>query len=397
MSRSSAPAPDTMPSEVPWREQLRRGSVDIVRPSDVPPEAIVKVLRVPPEAAGMRLDRFVSTQLRATSRSRSQRIIALGAYRPDGRRLRKNHRLAAEERVVLWRAPWDEQAPDLTLTTLHEDAHLLAIDKPPFVAVHPTARHHRTTVTMILEAQRPGEHLTLGHRIDRETSGVLLLARTRAADRALKAMLEAKSHVAAGTLASKRGARPTATVVKRYLAIAWGAPEWHMLRCERAIEPDADNRLRVKMRVAETGCGLPAITDIEVLERRVRTATGRRYCLLRCTLHTGRQHQIRVHLASLGMAVVGDKLYGPDERMLSRAADGTLGDDDMRLLELERHALHASELELPHPITGEPLCIRSELAPDLARFWAELAPDAGGASSAPTVRASAVGGTADPI
>ncbi|MCC6524634.1 MAG: RluA family pseudouridine synthase [Polyangiaceae bacterium] len=359
-------------NELPWREQLRRGDVEVVRPTEVPADAIVKLLRVPPESAGMRLDRFVQTQLRATSRSRSQRIIARGAYTPAGARLHKNHRLKAEERVAMWRAPWDELTPDIPLAYLYEDAHLLAIDKPPFVAVHPTARHHRSTVVMLLEAQRPGEHLTLGHRIDRETSGVLLLAKTRAADRALKAMLEAKSNESLG--GATRGALGPNGVVKRYLALAWGTPAWDELGCELPLEPDAGNPLRVKMRVAERGTGLPAVTWFETLGRRIDPTSGRRYALLRATLYTGRQHQIRVHLAALGLPIVGDKLYGPDERMLSRAADGALTADDLGALELDRHALHATALELDHPLTGERVTIGSPLPPDLATFWERLVP-----------------------
>src|SRR5689334_21408258 len=141
--------------------------VAVVRPDDVPEGSVVTVLRVPPEARGMRLDRFVQSQLKRTSRTRAQAIVARGAYAPDGRLLRGNDRVKSEQCILLWRAPWDEQAPDLELPILFEDEHLLAVDKPANVPVHPTARYHSSTVVKRLESAR-GERLMLAHRLDRE-------------------------------------------------------------------------------------------------------------------------------------------------------------------------------------------------------------------------------------
>jgi 23S rRNA pseudouridine1911/1915/1917 synthase len=327
----------------------------VIRPGEMSADAVMKILRVAPELAGMRLDRFVQTQLRRTSRSRTQRIVGLGAFTPEGARLKKNHRVHAEERVVLWREAWDEPLVGTELPIVYEDAQLVAINKPPHVAVHPTARHHRSTVTSLIAAQRPGEHLTLLHRLDRETSGVLLLARTRAADRAVKLQFEERKDV-----------------LKRYLAIAWGWPEWDRLTCELPLELDPTHITSVRMRVARPGEGLVAATTFETLERR-RGHGDRRYVMLRCTLHTGRQHQIRVHLASLGFAVVGDKLYGPDDALHRLAADGRLSEDDRARLELDRHALHAAELELDHPVDGRRVRIVAPLHADLAGFWDRLA------------------------
>lgn len=325
----------------------------IVRPGGLGPDAVMRVLRVPPELAGMRLDRFVQTQLRATSRTRTQRIVGLGAFTVAGAPLKKNHRVRAEERIALWREAWEEPHADVELPIVHEDPSLLAINKPPLVAVHPTARHNRSTVTSLLASQRPDDRLTLVHRIDRETSGVLLLARTRAADRAVKVQFEERKDV-----------------LKRYLAIAWGKPDWRRHTCELPLELDPTSKTRVKMRIAANGEGLPSATTFELLDERERA--GRHYSLFRCTLHTGRQHQIRLHLASMGMPIVGDKLYGPDETMHQRAADGTLTEDDLAKLELDRHALHAAELELDHPEDGRRLRIEAPLLPDMARFWEEL-------------------------
>ena len=334
-------------------ERFAARTEGVSRPTSLGADAVMRVLRVPPELAGMSLDRYVQTQLRSTSRTRTQRIVGLGAFSPEGVALKKNHRVRAEERIALWREAWDEAFTDVEIPVIFEDDALVAVNKPPHVAVHPTARHNRSTVTSLLAVQRPNDRLTLLHRIDRETSGVLLLARTRAADRAVKAQFEERKDV-----------------LKRYIAFAWGKPEWQRLTCELPMELDPTNPTRVKMRIAARGEGLEAGTTFELLENRRRGA--REYSLLRCTLHTGRQHQIRLHLNALGLAIVGDKLYGPDEALHRHAADNALSEEDLATLELGRHALHAAELELDHPTDGRRIRIEAPLLPDMAEFWENL-------------------------
>jgi 23S rRNA pseudouridine1911/1915/1917 synthase len=326
-----------------------------VRPEAVPEGSVVTVMRVPPESAGMRLDRFVQTQLKRTSRTRAQQIVAAGCYAPDARPLQGNDRVRAEQYILLWRPPWDEKAPDVEVPVIYEDDHLLAVNKPPGIPVHPTARYHASTVVKLLEAARPGDHLRLSHRIDRETSGALLLARTAEADRLVKRAFEERT-----------------SVDKHYLAITWGWPEDDGFRVELPLEIDPTNRLRVKMRIAAGGRGLAARTGCEVLGRRAHPGTGRRYALVRCHLETGRQHQIRLHLAAIGLPLVGDKLYGPDDGLFARGADGALTDEDRVVLELDRHALHAERLALDHPITGARLLIEAPLPADLLGFWEGL-------------------------
>jgi 23S rRNA pseudouridine1911/1915/1917 synthase len=322
------------------------------KPEDVPSEAVVTVLRVPPESAGMRLDLFVQTQLKRTSRTRTQAIIRRSAFDAEGKRLRANDRVFAEQRVLLWREPWDEVAVPTELPVIYEDDHLFAIAKPAGVPVHPTARYHRNTVVKLLALLRGGESFTLAHRLDRETSGVLLLAKTREADRNIKKQLEGR-----------------VGVEKQYVAIAWGAPKDDEMRVELPLELDEASRLRVRMRVAAPDRGLAAATRFRVLAR----AEGERpYSLLRCDLETGRQHQIRVHLAAIGCPVVGDKLYGPDPELFARGADQTLTDDDRTVLELDRHALHAHRMSFAHPITGAPLSIEAPLPADLVDFWTRV-------------------------
>lgn len=333
--------------------RIRRNEIDAVRPEGVPEDAVVTVFRVPPEAAGMRLDVFVQSQLKRTSRTRTQAIVKKSAFDPSGARLRCNDRVFAEQRILLWREPWDETPVPTDLPVIYEDEHFFAIAKPANVPVHPTARYHRNTVVKLLEAARPGQSFTLAHRLDRETSGVLLLAKTREADRAIKKMLEARE-----------------TVEKHYLAITWGAPVEDRFRVDLPLELDPEARLRVMMRVAKPGTGLSATTHFEVLGR--AEAKGKTYALVACRLETGRQHQIRVHLASIGCPIVGDKLYGPDPELFARGADGVLTDEDRELLELDRHALHAAVLAFDHPMTKERVRIEAPLPEDLAEFWKDV-------------------------
>lgn len=327
-------------------------------------DAILRVLRVPDEAAGARLDVFLAGQLRGTSRTRARAIAEKSAYSADGRRLAPSARLKGGDVVALWREPFEDDSEQPPLTTIYQDEHLLVIDKPPLVAVHPTARYHRHTVILRLAAERPGQFLALIHRLDRETSGLLLLARSLEAERAFKSMLEARS------LALGEESDDGPSFEKEYLAICRGAPDDGDV--ELPLELDPDNPLRVKMRVAAPGTGLSARTSVEVLALRAG------YALVRCGLHTGRQHQIRLHLAASGHPLVGDKLYGPDERLLARAADGQLTAEDLALLELPRHALHAHRYRLRHPLTGATLELISPLAEDLRNFWERL-PTADGA------------------
>jgi 23S rRNA pseudouridine1911/1915/1917 synthase len=324
-----------------------------VRPPGVHEDAILKIYRVPGECAGMRLDVFMRTQLRNTSRTRARAIIEQSAHAADGRPLRANDRVRSDDRIALWRAPFEE-VDEIPLPIVYEDGHLLAIDKPPLVTVHPTARYHRNTVIERLRAARPGDFLALIHRIDRETSGVLMLAKNLDSERAFKRLLE------------ERSLGGEDSVKKTYVAVTHGVPVTQL--CELPVELDTENPLRVKMRIAAPGRGLEARTDIHVFDERAG------YAMCRLALHTGRQHQIRLHLSALGCPVVGDKLYGPDERLLARAADGELTEEDLTLLQHPRQLLHAERYEFTHPMTGEPLALLAPLPRDFQSFWESRAP-----------------------
>lgn len=308
----------------------------------------------------MRLDRFLSHELRATSRTRAQAIIEASAFSWEGRRLRASDRVRGEQQVVLWRGALDEEPPPHRIEVIYEDEHLLVVNKPPLMTVHPTARHHRHTVIKQLEEARPGEYLSLIHRLDRETSGVLLVAKSREADSKFKIQLEMRSKAAARD--AEHGSPTASDAEKSYIAITCGRPTDGLIDAPLKEDPSP---LRVKMMVADPGTGLPARTRITVL------ATAGAYSLVRCDLFTGRQHQIRVHLAHQGSPIVGDKLYGSDERLLARSADRELTLDDVIALELPRHALHAYTYRLKHVFTGEIAVFSAALPNDLRDFWSK--------------------------
>jgi 23S rRNA pseudouridine1911/1915/1917 synthase len=348
-------------------------SVGFQKPEGVPDDSVVTVFRVPPEVAGMRLDVFVQSQLKRTSRTRTQYIVSVSAFDVRGKPLRSNHRVQAEEHVMLWRAPWDETQVPTDVPILYEDEYLLAVDKPALLPVHPTARYHKNTLINVLKASRPGEFLSLAHRIDRETSGVLLVAKSAASDRAIKKVIE------------NRG------IEKTYLAMTWGVPDRERgpavgatvtpaprdgpdaFRFERSLELDPTSSYRVKMRLGVSEDALTASTRFKVEATREPSRAGTEpYARVRCELETGRQHQIRVHLAALGAPIVGDKLYGPDETCFARGADGELTEDDLVGLELPRHALHAARLAFVHPMTNAPIVVEAPFPADLAAFWDSL-------------------------
>lgn len=324
---------------------------------------MLTVFRVPPEVAGMRVDVFLQSQLKRTSRSRAVVILRASAYAEDGRRLRPGSRVRAEQKVLLWRAPWDENPVPTDVPVLFEDDHILAVNKPANLPVHPSARYHNNTLIKVLERERPdAPFLSLGHRLDRETSGVLLVSKTVECDRALKRMFEGR-----------------VDIEKTYHAITHGVPDDGSgrldFRFERNLELDPNHSTRVKMMLSDRPTSVYASTVVHV-EATATGADGARYARVRCDLETGRQHQIRLHLAALGAHVVGDKLYGKDETYFTRGADGELLDDDFAHLELARHALHASRIALAHPIHVDArLDIPAPLPADMVEFWASLTPD----------------------
>jgi 23S rRNA pseudouridine1911/1915/1917 synthase len=294
------------------------------------------------ECHGFRLDRFLQKKMRRMSRSRIQRVIE-GDCDVDGRPARSGARVLTGQTVSFRRpAPTEPEVPR-HLSVRHVDPDFYVLDKPSGLPIHPTARYHYSTLTAVLRERFPDETLWVAHRLDRETSGLLLVARTKAAESTLK----------------KAFARRL--VQKRYLAIVHGAleiDEAQPLILEQPIGP-AGTTVRVRMAVCSLQAGgLTARTEVRTVQR------AGPYTLVECRPHTGRQHQIRVHLWHAGYPIVGDKLY-PDEEVFLAWTEG--GDAAVRdRLPLLRHALHAAGLQFPHPVTGAPITVDSPLPAELA-------------------------------
>ncbi len=311
------------------------------------------------EHSGQRLDRFIQGRIPRLSRTRANEIVRSCAYRADGTRRRPSDRVRYPEIVLLVRPRFEEPVAPRTFGVLYEDEALLVVDKPPLLPVHPTATYHRHTLTWLLRERYGDDPPRIAHRLDRETSGVLVCGRTRVAERALKGAFERRE------------------VHKTYLAIVRGEVREDRGRVELPLAP-VQSGLHLLMEVRDAGESSLAATEWEVRDRRA----GHSLVLLRP--HTGRQHQLRVHLAAIGHPIVGDKLYGPErEAPFLEMIDTGMTDELRARLGHERQALHAHELELVHPTTREPTTFRAPLAPDLAELWDGFArlgprPDAAG-------------------
>ncbi len=289
-----------------------------------------------------RLDLFVAASL-DLSRTAAATLIATGCVLVDGRPERASYRPAAGERVVV-EIPAPTARPvvaeEIPLVVAYEDEEVLVVDKPAGMVVHPAPGNWSGTLVNALKG-RGGPLSDLGgeeregivHRLDKETSGLLLVAKTDRAHRVL------------GAAMAKR------EIVRRYAALCWGHLDGDRLTVDKPIARDPRDRKRM----AIVNTGRAARTDF------VRLARFDVVDLLRAHLHTGRTHQIRVHLASVGHPVVGDDTYG--------------GGGGRRLIAMppKRHFLHAAWLRFRHPATGIPVELRSVLPPELVTALASAA------------------------
>ncbi len=341
------------------------------------------------EEAGGRLDRVLAASFREFSRSRLKALIETGAVAIDGNTIRDpSHRVPSGAAIVLDVPPPEpaKPAPEaIALNIVYEDSDIIVIDKPANLVVHPAAGHSSGTLVNALIAhcgdslsgiggeRRPG----IVHRLDKDTSGLMVVAKNDRAHRSLAAQFANHG----------RGGEP---FERGYLAFVWGAPE----RPHGSIDRPIDRSPRARDQMAVRAGGREAVTHWQVLERYSGAAEPRRggsekagkraapvASLLACRLETGRTHQIRVHLASIGHPIMGDQTYGAGFRtkqaLLTTKAQAALTD-------LGRQALHAHMLAVKHPSSGEILVFRSELPPDLARLHNTLV----GSRSEPSQMAS---------
>jgi 23S rRNA pseudouridine1911/1915/1917 synthase len=285
--------------------------------------------RVPDEAAGERLDRYLASLPEVGSRGAAERLIEVGDVLVDGRAASKSRRLTGGEELEL--EPPERREPGLEpeqmhLRLAHEDEHLIVVDKPAGIVVHPAAGHETRTLAHGLlaldaaggEDDRPG----IVHRLDRDTSGLMVVARSQEAHERLQQLVRDRA------------------LDRHYLALAVGRPRSRSGRIEAPIGRDRRDPLRHSL---DTDTPRDAVTHFEVRELLAR------HTFLDVKLETGRTHQIRVHLAAIGLPVAGDPVYGrPHE------------------LGLERQFLHAGRLAFRHPFTEQVIDVESPLPADLA-------------------------------
>jgi len=318
--------------------------------------------------AGNRLDRFLALRLPDYSRSRLQALTRAGKVTREGHAVEQlGHRVKAGETYALEvPAPKPATPPSeaIPLTVVHEDAHLIVIDKPKGLAVHPGPGHATGTLVNALIAHcgsslsgiggvmRPG----IVHRLDKDTTGLLVAAKT---DRAHKGLAEQfAAHGADGRLE------------RSYQALIWGTPERKRGSIDAALA--RSNANRTKIAVVAAAAGRRAVTHYQVLAIYPAGAAEPVASLIELTLETGRTHQIRVHLAHIGHPVLGDMTYGAGFKASARR----LGDEaQAALAALDRQALHAAKLAFVHPVTRKHLRFASALPADMARLVDALQPE----------------------
>jgi 23S rRNA pseudouridine1911/1915/1917 synthase len=333
--------------------------------------------------AGERLDRVLARRVAELSRSRLKALIEAGAVTLDGHAIRDpNHRVNSGAVIAVEVPPPEPAKPAaeaIPLRVIYEDDDIIVIDKPRNLVVHPAAGNWTGTLVNALIAhcgdslsgiggeRRPG----IVHRLDKDTTGVMMVAKNDRAHQALAAQFADHG----------RSGEP---FERSYLALVWGAPD----RPHGIVDKPIDRHPKARDRMAVRPGGREAVTHWQVLERYAGRPEPRRIgragnrekpqapvaSLLACRLETGRTHQIRVHLASIGHPIMGDQVYGGGFRtkatLLPLEAQTTLE-------ALGRQALHAHMLTVKHPSTGEILTFRSELPPELTRLRTALAAPGG--------------------
>lgn len=329
---------------------------------ETPPLAETVVFRFPVERehGGLRLDRFLKLQYKRRSRENLKRAIENGIIevcRTQGAhvalgRLKPSFQVLEGDEVHVTAPKKAEPPVNKNFKVLFEDASLYVIDKPPLLPVHPAGSYMFNTLLMELRSR--GLDYYLAHRIDKETSGVLVLTKTKEACAALIRQF------------SERLTR------KVYIAIVHGHPSAKHFEVDAPMARDMHSPIGLKMFVkTEEEGGQASFTSFDVLKS-FTTARGA-FSVVRCHPKTGRQHQIRVHLNHVGHPLVGDKLYGLDEHHALKLFDGEFRErgipsEIQQALILPRHALHAEEIEITHPDTGEAMTITSPIPDDLKAF-----------------------------
>jgi 23S rRNA pseudouridine1911/1915/1917 synthase len=325
----------------------------------------IEELVVPLEAAGWRLDQFLAGHLDGVSRSRVQQLVEQGDVLVEGKREKASLKLRGGESIQVHgqqqTIPLEARAEDIPLEVVYEDEDLAVINKPAGMMVHAgsgatdEARSGGTLVNALLhrfqKLSAVGGDLRPGivHRLDKETSGLILIAKNDHAHEALAEMFASRQ------------------MTKTYIALVQGKLPEDAATILAPISRDAVRRTRMSTRRLDGA--RHAVTHYRVVER-LETRFGP-FTLARVRIETGRTHQIRVHMASISHPVVGDTLYGAPAKIIALPLS-TTRKAAREVLELGRNFLHSSELEFTHPISGKLVHLTSPLPADLEIFLSQL-------------------------
>jgi 23S rRNA pseudouridine1911/1915/1917 synthase len=319
--------------------------------SEIPSDFVVKARMV-----GKRIDAYLAARYPDYSRSVIQKVIDAGAVLINGQPTKASYKVREGDQIRVWLPDLGDGShvpEDIPLEIVFEDAAFTVVNKPAGLVTHPAKgnwtgtmvnalQFHFDTLSTVGGEHRPG----IVHRLDRDTSGLLIVAKDDRAHKELARQFEAR------------------TIRKEYLAIVYGAPSRDSDFIEKPLGMHPSDRLRMAIRSLDDG-GKEAATFYEVLER----FDG--FALVRCKPRTGRTHQIRVHLAHIGHPIVADKPYSGRDRLTIGDLLGPDAPEADKVL-LDRQALHAHALDLQHPLTGEPTHFSSPIPDDMAAALAAL-------------------------
>jgi 23S rRNA pseudouridine1911/1915/1917 synthase len=307
------------------------------------------VVRLEPAHAGWRLDRALAAAVPTMSRERLKSLVKSGALQMQERAVRDPaFKVRGDEEFILAvpePAPAHNEAQDIPLRVVFEDEHLLVVDKPAGLVVHPAAGNPDGTLVHALLHHCGGSLSGIGgvarpgivHRIDKDTSGLLVVAKTDVAHEALAKQFAAHS------------------IERRYLAIVNGVPKTGEGSVDAPLARSATNRKKIA--IVSEGRGKRAVTHWRRLQ------VLRDAAMVECRLETGRTHQVRVHMASLGHPLLGDPVYG---------RSGKNSRELLKSLNFHRQALHAAELGFTHPVTKHRLSFASGMPPDMQELFTAL-------------------------
>lgn len=329
----------------------------------MPPElsATPTEFRVKPRMVGKRIDAYLAHRYPDYSRSVIQKVIDARAVLINGQPAKASAKVRLDDLITVWLPELADDAPtpeDIPIPVVYEDETFVVVNKPPGMVTHPAKgnwsgtlvnalQFHFDTLSTVAGANRPG----IVHRLDRDTSGLLIVAKADRVHQLLAAQFEGR------------------TIRKEYLAIVRGEPSRDSDYIEKPIGPHPTDRERMAIRLPEDGAK-EATTFYEVAER----LGG--FALVRCFPRTGRTHQIRLHLTHIGHPIVADKLYSGRSRLTVGDVLGLHAPEAERVL-IDRQALHAHRLEFDHPRTGERLRLEAPMPTDMASLLQALIAAAG--------------------